>query len=105
MDYIFKSTETGGKKKKLQVKIGPTLETLSIAAVNSDQDVNFIDSPLFCGQFVIRIKNFAGITPNGEPVKGYSESYFDGKKRLFALQLSGRFKHVIVNLTLGIYGG
>lgn len=81
------------KGRRLQVRIGSCIENLEIANVNDDSDPHYIDSPYFTGHILVRIKNFDGVTPDGGPSKG-SEAYFDQKKRLFALQVSGRFKHV-----------
>jgi hypothetical protein len=95
MEYIFgASGEDVVKGRKLRVRIGPTLDTLKVAKVNDDTDPHFIDSPFFTGNVLVRIKNFKGICPEGVAINN-NETYFDGKKRMFALQLSGRFKHVI----------
>ncbi len=123
MDYIFGPSGVDVVKgRKLQVRIGSSIETLSVAKVNDDSDPHFIDSPYFTGFLVVRVKNFEGVIPsnsaegpfavappssspktdatdpndknNGHHPQGPSEAYFQGKKRLFALQLSGRFKHV-----------
>ena len=135
MDYIFGPSGVDVVKgRKLQVRIGSSIETLSVAKVNDDSDPHFIDSPYFTGFLVVRVKNFEGVIPSNSaegpfavaPPTGYgtthdstttssstnktdadpsennnehhtqgpSEAYFQGKKRLFALQLSGRFKHV-----------
>jgi hypothetical protein len=80
-------------EQKLQVKIGPSIEHLQVADVNSDENPHFIDSPYFVGNILIRIKNFNGITPNNLP-PSKSEKYFENKKRLFSIQFTGRFKHV-----------
>ncbi|KAJ1556592.1 hypothetical protein HK096_000031, partial [Nowakowskiella sp. JEL0078] len=61
--------------------------------VNDDSNPHFIDSPFFSGNVVIRVKNFKGVTPEKgkEPIP--SSDYFGTKKRLFSIQVSGRFKH------------
>jgi hypothetical protein len=100
MDYIFGSSgEDAVKGKKLQVKVGPSIETLKVAKVNNDSDPHFIDSPFFVGNVLVRIKDFK--SPNPDGIMG-NEEYFSGKKRMFALQFSGRFKHVYLRLTRNI---
>lgn len=130
MDYIFGPSGVDVVKgRKLQVRIGSSIDTLAVAKVNNDNDPHFIDSPYFTGFLVVRVKNFEGVVPTGarasgsggpgatgedaaaappplpegasaassyseKDSSGSSEDYFNGKKRLFALQLSGRFKHV-----------
>ena len=128
MDYIFGPSGVDVVKgRKLQVRIGSSIDTLAVAKVNDDNDPHFIDSPYFTGFLVVRVKNFEGVVPSGarasgsgatgdedsaaappplpegasaassssgKESSGSSEDYFNGKKRLFALQLSGRFKHV-----------
>lgn len=98
MDYLFgASGEDVVKGRKLRVRIGASIDTLQVASVNDDSNPHYIDSPYFTGQLLVRIKNFDGITPDGKPSTG-SEAYFDNKKRLFALQLTGRFKHVEIEI-------
>ena len=80
--------------RKLQVKIGPSIEHLQLVNPNCETDPHFVDSPYFTGNVLIRIKDFNGVTPNTEDSLRRSEEYFENKKRLFALQLSCRFKHV-----------
>ena len=75
-------------EKKLTVKIGPTINHLTPTKVNNDSDPQFIDSPYFTGKVVVRIKDF-----KGNNVSLDSDKYFEGKKRTFAIQVSGRFKH------------
>ncbi|KAJ3275736.1 hypothetical protein HDV01_007203 [Terramyces sp. JEL0728] len=93
MEYIFgASGEDAVQGRKLQVRIGPSIQSLAIASVNDEANPHFIDSPLFTGNVLVRIKDFKGITPDGKEPKSCA-GYFDSKKRLFALQVQGRFKH------------
>ncbi|KAJ3311322.1 hypothetical protein HDV04_004130 [Boothiomyces sp. JEL0838] len=93
MEYIFgASGEDAVQGRKLQVRVGPSIQSLAIASVNDEENPHFIDSPLFTGNVLVRIKDFKGITPDGKEPKSCA-GYFDNKKRLFALQVQGRFKH------------
>ncbi|KAH9271273.1 hypothetical protein BASA83_006595 [Batrachochytrium salamandrivorans] len=93
MEYLFgASGDKAIGSRKLQVRIGPSIHSLSIANPNDEVVPHYIDSPYFVGHIVVRIKDFRGITPPGESVKQATE-YFGSKKRLFALQICGRFKH------------
>jgi hypothetical protein len=78
----------------LQVRVGCSIDSLKVTRVNDDNDPHFIDSPYFTGNVVVRIKDFNGITPDGKKSTG-NEKYFDNKKRMFAIQVTGRFKHVL----------
>jgi hypothetical protein len=82
MNYIFGSTgET--VNRRLKVKIGSSIESLVPANVNTPSDPHFIDSPYFVGNILVRIKGY----------ENEDSEYFKGKKRMFAIQFSGRFKH------------
>ena len=102
MNYFFGSSTTqktsgpsspDGEARKLRVRVGPSISTLSTINVNDDTHPHLIDSPTFIGQLVIRIKNYNG---PGECIKDIP--YFGTKKRLFSIQLSGRFKQVKLNV-------
>lgn len=80
--------------KVLRVRIGPSIHHLSLAHVNNQEAPHYIDSPYFTGKILIRVKNFKGETPNGAPASQVSENYFSNHKRLFSIQVQGRFKHV-----------
>ena len=83
------------KDTRLRVRIGPSLSSLSTYNVNDDSHPHFIDSPFFTGNMVVRIKNFNGITPDPKTMEPIPDSkYFGTRKRLFSVQLQGRFKHV-----------
>ncbi|KAI9099510.1 hypothetical protein DFS34DRAFT_693906 [Phlyctochytrium arcticum] len=78
--------------RKLRCRIGPSVDALTVANINDTANPHFIDSPYFTGSILVRVKNFKGITPDGSaPIENLP--YFDGKKRLFSVQVSGRFKH------------
>ncbi|KAJ3278103.1 hypothetical protein HK104_002649 [Borealophlyctis nickersoniae] len=93
LDYLFgASGESAVGKRKLRVRIGPSLDKLAVAKVNDEENPHFIDSPYFTGHICVKVKNFRGITPDGsKPIE--TVPYFGSKKRLFAIQFSGRFKH------------
>lgn len=93
MEYIFGASghnATGGRK--LRVRIGPDVDHLVVADVNNDKDPIFVDSPFFTGNILVRVKDFHGIIPKGKKLI-HSSPYFDDKKRLFSIQVQGRFKH------------
>ena len=81
--------------KVLRVRIGPSIHHLSLAHVNNPDSPHFIDSPYFTGKILIRVKNFKGEIPEGAPTSKMTQDYFSSHKRLFSIQIQGRFKHVI----------
>jgi hypothetical protein len=88
------TTDPNIQKRRLRVRIGPTAQTLTVAHVNNDSAPHFVDSPHFMGHVVVRVKNFDGVTPdNSPPVK--DSAYFGTRRRLFSIQVSGRFKQVL----------
>jgi hypothetical protein len=93
MNYFFGDSQPAWHNRKLRVRIGPSLSTLSTHNVNKDSDPHFIDSPYFVGHVCVRVKNFNGITPSEteEPIP--ESAYFGSRKRLFSVQVQGRFKH------------
>lgn len=59
--------------------------------MNDDTDPQFIDSAYFTGNVGVRVKNFHGTTPNNtRPIS--DSKYFGSRKRLFSIQVQGRFK-------------
>ncbi|KAI8898161.1 hypothetical protein BC833DRAFT_590740 [Globomyces pollinis-pini] len=92
MDYIFGASGVEIPGRKLQVRIGPSVENLQICKVNDENDPHFIDSEYFSGNVLVRIKDFEGVTPKGVKPQNCTH-YFQKKKRLFAMQVAGRFKH------------
>ncbi|KAI8928416.1 hypothetical protein BC831DRAFT_397511 [Entophlyctis helioformis] len=93
MEYLFgASGESAIGNRKLRVRIGPSPQSLAVANPNEEEVPHFIDSPYFVGHIVVRVKNFRGVPPDGEPIK-QADDYFGTRKRLFALQVCGRFKH------------
>ncbi|KAJ3123124.1 hypothetical protein HK098_002167 [Nowakowskiella sp. JEL0407] len=98
LDYLFGSSSTAkaasaeDSAKVLRVRVGATVKSLRTINVNDDANPHFVDSPFFSGNVVVRVKNFVGITPKGtDPIE--SSDYFGTKRRLFSIQVSGRFKH------------
>ncbi|KAI9339682.1 hypothetical protein BDR26DRAFT_820846 [Obelidium mucronatum] len=83
---------TGAQGRILRVRIGPSFSTLDTYNVNEDSVPQFIDSPYFVGNIAVRVKNFRGITPEGTPALP-DTPYFGTRRRLFSIQLQGRFKH------------
>jgi Protein of unknown function (DUF1769) len=85
--------QIGLRRRRLRVRVGPSLDTLETCDVNNEQNPHFIDSPHFTGNILVRIKDFKGVTPHGGAPKR-SDAYFGDKKRNFSVQVQGRFKHV-----------
>jgi len=85
-----------GKKEKkpakvLRVRIGPDSKILTICDVNKDSKPLFVYGENFIGNVTVRVVNFAGVTPdNSEPIP--MTDYFGKRKRLFSIQLQGRFR-------------
>ena len=95
MDYLIgPSGENAVQGKVLRVRVGPSVHLLQPAAVNDELLPHYIDSPYFVGRVLVRIKNFTGILPKGAKKDSASEAYFAAHKRLFSVQVQGRFKHV-----------
>ena len=94
MDFFFGASGNAAiGQRKLRVRVGPSIDKLVITNPNEEDNPHFIDSPYFVGHVLVRIKDFRGYTPDGSEPK-QAQEYFGTKKRLFAVQLSGRFKHV-----------
>lgn len=69
-----------------------------LAYINDDYHPQLINNDYFTGQVVFRVRNFAGVVPvdptTQQPKRVISNTdYFQGHKRAFSLQISGRFKH------------
>jgi hypothetical protein len=112
MNYLFGDSGVAATKgRRLRVCVGPSPATLSVHPVNRAATPHYIDSPWFCGHVAVRVKGFAGVLPDGDGAAGApaasgggddaaavvgpsDELYFEGKKRLFSIQVSGRFKQV-----------
>lgn len=94
MDYFMGTSKESGPQKGLRVRIGPSRELLTTALVNGESVPHYIDSPYFQGHVLVRIKNFQGHKPAGAPEGAANEDYFGAHKRLFSVQVQGRFKHV-----------
>ncbi|KAH9811925.1 hypothetical protein DFH28DRAFT_426680 [Melampsora americana] len=77
--------------KKLRISIGSHRDKVQIAHVNDSSKPTIIDSDLFVGRVLVKIKDFDGITPDGStPIRDHV--YFDGRSRKFDIQIEGRFK-------------
>ncbi len=88
MDYFFGSAAP--EPRNLRCRIGPTHNVLCVADINDEASPTFVDSSVFCGNILLRIKNYKKPTEEAPS----NIEYFDGKRRLFSLQISGRFKKV-----------
>jgi uncharacterized protein DUF1769 len=70
----------------------------NLAYINDDYHPQLINNDYFTGQVVFRVRDFNGVVPV-DPVTQQSKQviptteYFQGHKRAFSLQMSGRFKH------------
>ncbi|KAJ3312871.1 hypothetical protein HDU76_002786 [Blyttiomyces sp. JEL0837] len=92
MDYFFGTETPAWKGRSLRVRIGPSLSNLTVYNVNEDSNPQFIDSPYFTGNVAVRVKNFRGVVPEGKEAIA-DTPYFGTRKRLFSVQVQGRFKH------------
>ncbi|KAI8849611.1 hypothetical protein BC829DRAFT_361868 [Chytridium lagenaria] len=93
MDYLFGSSGPAWQGRKLRVRIGASLSSLETYNVNDDSNPHFIDSPYFVGNVAVRVKNFVGVVPEGVSAPLASTDYFGTRRRLFSIQVQGRFKH------------
>ncbi|KAJ3102202.1 hypothetical protein HDU97_000699 [Phlyctochytrium planicorne] len=93
MDYLWGGSAPAWQGRKLRVRIGPSLSSLQTYNVNDDSHPHFIDSPYFTGNVAVRVKNFNGIVPDGVAAPTPSTDYFGTRRRLFSIQVQGRFKH------------
>lgn len=98
--------DAGDTQRKLYVKIepiDPPTRTegpdpiFNVVYVNNDTHPALINNEHFTGHVVFRCKDFNGWTPIDEvtkralpPIK--NTAYFEGHKRTFSLQISGRFR-------------
>jgi len=86
-----------GKKDKkqqakgLRVRIGPNNEILTLCEVNKDKKPLFVYNDNFIGNVTVRVVNFSGITPDNSPPIPMTD-YFGKRKRLFSVQIQGRFR-------------
>ncbi|KAJ3115840.1 hypothetical protein HDU96_011028 [Phlyctochytrium bullatum] len=92
MDYLFGSGPAW-QGRKLRVRVGSSLSNLETVNVNDDSHPHFIDSPYFTGNVAVRVKNFNGVVPEGVKAPIASSDYFGTRRRLFSIQVQGRFKH------------
>lgn len=77
--------------KKLKISIGSHRDTVQVAYVNDSSRPTIINSDLFVGRVLVKIRDFDGITPDGSPpIRDHV--YFDGRSRRFDIQIEGRFK-------------
>jgi len=77
------STEDSPKEAtKLVVSVGPDATKLSKHKVNVDTDPTFVVGPHFVGNVTVRVKDF----------EGASTDYFGDRKRIFSIQVQGRFR-------------
>jgi len=77
--------------KALRVRIGPNSEVVTLCDVNNDSKPLFVYDNDFIGNVTVRVVNFAGITPDNTPPIPMTD-YFGKRKRLFSVQIQGRFR-------------
>ncbi|KAI9033301.1 hypothetical protein DFJ74DRAFT_601346 [Hyaloraphidium curvatum] len=97
------SDEEPTQAKVCRVSIGPkdTGEKV-LHAVNDDANPLFFESEDFVARVCVRIKDFKGISPDG--VARPSTPYFGTRKRIFSIQVQGRFTKPILADDL-MFGG
>lgn len=106
VDSMSDSTKDNAPGRKLYVKIDPVHPPtrtegadpiFNVVYVNDDEHPVLINNEHFTGQAVFRCKDFDGWTPLDENTKKAksiikNSDYFDGHKRTFSFQISGRFR-------------
>lgn len=99
-------TDEESSKPKLYVRVEPmhypnrsvNPKLSSLAYVNDDMHPILVHNEHFTGHIVFRVRNFRGWTPiddrTGKPKAPIPDcpDYFEGHKRTFSLQISGRFR-------------
>ncbi|KAJ3322138.1 hypothetical protein HDV06_003589 [Boothiomyces sp. JEL0866] len=68
--------------KQLQIRVGTNKDNLKPISPNNEDAPVYIDSDIFTGYIVVRVKG-----NNGKCSK-----YFSNKSRMFSMQVSGKFK-------------
>ncbi|KXS17095.1 hypothetical protein M427DRAFT_122185 [Gonapodya prolifera JEL478] len=91
------------KKTKLRVYVGPSANTKAVHNVNDDANPVYIESPHCCANVAMRIRDFAGFTPNNTPPIP-NTPYFGSRKRNFSMQMQVRFKKPVSADSL-MFGG
>ena len=77
----------------LTVKAGPNFDTLSYMSVNNENCPTRIDSDLFSGYILVRMKDFNGLYPKEASCLANPDSdYFSSKQRLYTISIQGTFK-------------
>ncbi|KAI9358641.1 hypothetical protein DFJ73DRAFT_819205 [Zopfochytrium polystomum] len=74
----------------LRIRVGTSVDSLVVCNPNDEARPVRILSEHFDGYFLIRIKNFQGVVPEGEP-RIPNCSYFEGRRRLMSVQFQGSF--------------
>ena len=77
--------------KKLKVTIGGHRDDAQVAYVNDSSRPTEIDTDLFVGRVSVFVRDFAGISPDGQARRDHP--YFHGRSRAFGILIEGRFKH------------
>jgi hypothetical protein len=87
MNYLFgsNSTEPDKEHRKLQCRIGGSIDSLALYNPNDESNPHFIDNEIFCGLVVVRVKDFDGITRDNIPPIP-TIPYFESKKRMFSVK-------------------
>lgn len=59
--------------------------------MNDSSRPTVIDTPLFVGRVLVKIRDFDGLTPDGSPpIRDHA--YFAQRSRRFDIQIEGKFK-------------
>jgi len=86
-----KEKEKKESKKVLRVRVGPNSKVLTLCDVNNDTKPLFVYDNDFIGNVTVRVVNFDGVTPENTPPIPMTD-YFGKRKRLFSVQIQGRFR-------------
>jgi hypothetical protein len=80
--------------KRLQVRVGSSLDTLAVANPNDEASPVLVHSPFFTGQILVRMRDFEGHVPEGKTLIPDLPLYFDNLQRISSFQISGIFHKV-----------
>jgi hypothetical protein len=76
----------------LSVKGGSNSDDLKLLAVNNESCPTRIESELFTGYLLVRMKDFTGVNPDVPCLSNPKSEYFSSKQRLYTISVQGSFK-------------
>ncbi|KAI9209213.1 uncharacterized protein BJ171DRAFT_111306 [Polychytrium aggregatum] len=79
----------------LRIKAGASVDPTTMLIVNPNDELSpiLIDSEHFVGYVVVRVLNFAGVTPSDAGlIPNPASNYFKGRNRRYSIMVQGRWK-------------